>query len=119
MIDIVFLLIVFFMTVANMQVQQRVPITVPIAEAATLPEDRGNRIILTVKEDGSVFFGARSVLMDELPPLIAESKRSVPSAKVYVRADARVPFKKVRQVFALAAEGGMSNVVFATFQSDK
>ena len=38
MIDIVFLLIVFFMTVAKMQVQQMVPISVPIAEAATIPK---------------------------------------------------------------------------------
>lgn len=119
MIDIVFLLIVFFMTVANMQVQQRVPIAVPIAEAASLPEDRGNRIVVTVKEDGSVFYGARAVLMDDLAPLIAESKGSAPGAKVYVRADAKVPFKEVRQVFAAAAEGGVPNVVFATFQSDK
>lgn len=119
MIDIVFLLIVFFMTVANMQVQQRVPISVPIAEAATLPEDRGNRVIVTIQEDGSVFYGARAVLIDELAPLIAESKASAPNVKVYLRADARVPFKEVRQVFAAAAEGGAPNVVFATFQSDK
>jgi biopolymer transport protein ExbD len=119
MIDIVFLLIVFFMTVANMQVQQRVPISVPIAEAASLPEDRANRIVVTVKEDGSVFYGASPVLMEDLAGLVAESKDAAPTVKVYVRADARVPFKEVRQVFAAAAEGGVPNVVFATFQSDK
>ena len=37
MIDIVFLLIVFFMTVANMQVQQFVPIEIPIAGNASIP----------------------------------------------------------------------------------
>ncbi len=119
MIDIVFLLIVFFMTVANMQVLERVPIDVPIAEAATLPEDRGGRIIVTVKEDGTVFFGPRSVLMEDLAALIEQGKGANLGIKVYVRADANVPFKEVREVFAAAAEGGVPNVVFATFQSDK
>ena len=49
MIDIVFLLIVFFMTVANMQVRERVPIKVPLAENAVIPEERGVRMTITVK----------------------------------------------------------------------
>ena len=38
--------------------------------------------------------------------------------KLNVRADAKVPFKQVREVFAAAAEGGVPDVVFATHQSD-
>ncbi len=119
MIDIVFLLIVFFMTVANMQVQQMVPISVPIAEKATIPEDRSGRATVTLKEDGSVYFGPQSVLIEDLPALIAQTKASNLNLKVYVRADAKVPFKEVRAVFGAAAAGGVPNVVFATFQSDK
>ena len=39
MIDIVFLLIVFFMTVANIVTTQTVAIEVPIAEASKAPEN--------------------------------------------------------------------------------
>ena len=119
MIDIVFLLIVFFMTVANMQVQQRVPIAVPIAERATIPEDRSGRVTVTLKEDGSVYYGPAVVAMEDLSALIAQSKAGNPNLKVYVRADAKVPFKEVRGVFGAAAAGGVPNVVFATFQSAK
>ena len=119
MIDIVFLLIVFFMTVANMQVQKMVPISVPIAEQATIPDDRAGRITVTLKEDGSVFYGPQQVRVEDLSALVAQSKASNAALKVYVRADARVPFKEVRGVFAAAAAGGIPNVVFATFQSDK
>lgn len=119
MIDIVFLLIVFFMTVANMQKQLLVPIDVPIADQATVPEDRAGRITVTLKEDGSVFFGAQAVVVEELAGRIAQSKADAPGLKVYVRADAKVPFKEVREVFGAAAAGGVPNVVFATFQSDK
>ncbi len=119
MIDIVFLLIVFFMTVANMQVQQMVPISVPIAEQATIPDDRSGRITVTLKDDGSVFYGPQPVFLEDLSDLIAQSKVTTPNLKVYVRADAKVPFKEVRKVFGAAAAGGVPNVVFAAFQSDK
>ncbi|GHB99905.1 ExbD/TolR family protein [Cerasicoccus arenae] len=119
MIDIVFLLIVFFMTVANMQVMQQVEIDVPIAESSTIPEDRANRITVTLKDDGSIYYGPTLVVLDDLPAIISQNKSDVPSLKVYVRADARVPFKHVREVFAATAKGGVPDVVFATFQSDK
>jgi biopolymer transport protein ExbD len=65
MIDIVFLLIVFFMTVANMQVRERVPIKVPLAENAVIPEERGIRMTITIQSDGALFFGARPVVIEE------------------------------------------------------
>ncbi|WPJ98032.1 biopolymer transporter ExbD [Coraliomargarita algicola] len=119
MIDIVFLLIVFFMTVANMQVQQMVPIRVPIAENASIPDERGMRTTITLKSDGSLFFGAQSILIEDLAGLVTQAKLGSPQLKVYVRADAQVPFKEVRKVFAAAAAGGVPNVIFATYQSDK
>lgn len=119
MIDIVFLLIVFFMTVANMQVQQLVPIDIPIAENASVPDDRGARITITIQSDGSLFYGSQATVIEDLPGLVAQGKAGAPKLKVYVRADANVPFKEVRKVFAAAAEGGVPDVIFATHQSDK
>lgn len=119
MIDIVFLLIVFFMTVANMQVQQLVPIQIPIAENANIPEERGVRTTITIKSDGSLFYGPQSTVIEDLPGLVAQGKSSSPDIKIYIRADANVPFKEVRKVFAAAAAGGVPNVIFATYQSDK
>ena len=102
-----------------MQVQKMVPISVPIAEQAMIPDDRAGRITVTLKEDGSVFYGPQPVRVEDLSALVAQSKAGNAALKVYVRADARVPFKEVRGVFAAAAAGGIPNVVFATFQSDK
>lgn len=119
MIDIVFLLIVFFMTVANMQVQERVPIEVPIAENSTIPEERLTRVTVTLTNDGSVFYGPQLITMDDLGGFIERDKAGVSRLKVSVRADARVPFKFVRDVFAAAAEAGVPDVIFAAYQSDK
>ncbi len=120
MIDIVFLLIVFFMTVANMQVRELIPIEVPIADKATVPEDRGLRMTVSLQADGSLFVGPQAVAPEDLPAYLGELRASAGDrVKVYVRADARVPFKEIREVFAAAAASGISDVVFATYQSDK
>ena len=77
------------------------------------------RITVTLREDGSVFYGPQPVRVEDLSALVAQSKAVNAALKVYVRADAKVPFKEVRGVFTAAAAGGVPNVVFATFQSDK
>lgn len=119
MIDIVFLLIVFFMTVANMQVQQLVPIEIPIAVNASIPDERGVRTTITIKSDGRLFYGSQATVIEDLAGLVSKDKASATAIKVYIRADAKVPFKEVRKVFAAAAEGGVPNVIFATYQSNK
>lgn len=119
MIDIVFLLIVFFMTVAKMQVQELVEIDVPIAANAVVPEDRSSRVVITIQNDGSLFFGAQPIAVEDMTAFVQQARETSPRIKVYIRADARVPFKEVRKLFAAAAAGGVPNVIFASFQSDK
>ncbi len=119
MIDIVFLLIVFFMTVANLQVRELVPIEVPIAENAVVPEERGTRITITLGEDGGLWFGPHPIALEELADYVARNKAASPGLKINLRADAKVAFKEVRKVFEASAEGGVPNIVFATYQSDK
>lgn len=119
MIDIVFLLIVFFMTVAKMQVQELVEIDVPIAANAVIPEDRSARVVVTIQNDGSLFFGSQSIAVEDMTAYVQQAREDSPKIKVYIRADARVPFKEVRKLFAAAAEGGVPHVIFASFQSDK
>jgi len=119
MIDIVFLLIVFFMTVAKMQVQERIEIEVPIAANAVIPEDRSSRVIVTIQNDGALFFGSRPIVVEDLADYVQQASEVSPKIKVYIRADARVPFKEVRKLFAAAATAGVPNVIFASYQSDK
>ena len=119
MIDSVFLLIVFFMTVAKMQVQELVEIDVPIAANAVVPEDRSSRVVITIQNDGSLFFGAQPIAVEDMTAFVQQARETSPRIKVYIRADARVPFKEVRKLFAAAAAGGVPNVIFASFQSDK
>lgn len=119
MIDIVFLLIVFFMTVANMITAEKHPIEVPVALNSILPENYGERTTVTVMADGSVYSGVYSVDLNELAEILASERASDPSVKVFLRADSSAEHQFVNDVMQVCASVGLSNVVFAAYQSDK
>lgn len=119
MIDIVFLLIVFFMTVANMITAEKKPIDVPVALNSTIPEDYGERTTVTVQQDGSLYAGVYAVTLDELRKILVESREEDPNVRVFLRADSAAEHQYVNDVMKACANAGLSNVIFAAFQSDK
>ncbi|WP_269524492.1 ExbD/TolR family protein [Coraliomargarita parva] len=119
MIDIVFLLIVFFMTVASMITAEKVPINMPVALNSTIPEEFGERTTITVMRDGSIYSGVYAVTLDELTEVLAREFESDPSVRVFLRADSATEHQYVNDVMQACASVGLSNIVFAAYQSDK
>jgi biopolymer transport protein ExbD len=118
MIDIVFLLIVFFMTVAHLKSEEMIAVNIPIAEESAMPEERGIRTTVTVDASGSIFFGTRPVSLDELTSLLAASRTSGQDFPVNLRVDASVPYREIRAILDACAAAGAANIIFASYQSD-
>ncbi|MCC5788171.1 MAG: biopolymer transporter ExbD, partial [Opitutales bacterium] len=58
MIDMVFLLLVFFMTVGTLaQADRTVELDLPESEESRVSEDLSGRGIISVREDGAIFLG--------------------------------------------------------------
>jgi biopolymer transport protein ExbD len=119
MIDIVFLLIVFFMTVASMITAEKKPIDVPVALNSTIPEDYGERTTITVQRDGSLYAGVYDVTLDELQEILIEEREQNPETRIFLRADRAAEHQYVNDVMQACAAAGLSKVIFAAFQSDK
>lgn len=119
MIDIVFLLIVFFMTVANILTAEKKPVEIPVAENSSIPEEAGSRQTLTVLADGTTFAGLREVSLQELTALVREGNETIRDYRVFLRADANTPHHLVRDVMKACADGGSFDIIFAVYQSDK
>ena len=118
MIDVVFLLIVFFMVVAVVIQADKVEIEVPVAEESSIPEEVKNRSTFTITADGNLFAGPMPITEDQLGAIVLEKVQTLPNYKVYLRADLNTPHKFVRDVMAVCAENGAFDIVFATFQVD-
>ncbi len=118
MIDIVFLLIAFFMTVTTFATDEKVLIKMPVAPEAKVPKDISNRQYVSIAEDGTLFLGARRSNIEEIKNAVA-ARATYPEFKgVYLRADAKTPYRNVSEVMKACAEVGIFSIIFGTEQDD-
>ncbi len=117
MIDMVFLLLVFFLF-AGTFVRANNPREVELAGSAQsqVPEDTAERITLTLEPDGSVFLGEQQLVPSALAKLLREAYAD--GLGLNLRAHRDTPFSEVRVVLKLAAEAGIHDIIFATHQLD-
>lgn len=115
MIDVVFLLIIFFMVVAA-EITEKIEIAMPTAEKAQVPDETGRRMHISIQEDGSMFIGMMPTTLEELGSAVRYDNETIPGFKVFVRADANTAHKHVRDVMQTCADNGVFDVIFATFK---
>ena len=120
MIDVVFLLIVFFMVVAQQVSEQYVELSDPklgIASNAKVPESPPNRTIISVDDDPSmgqmIYWGEQPIDMSQISIAVARN----PSWKVFLRYHVDIPASVLNDVHEQVLMGGQSNVVFAAFKA--
>ena len=118
MIDMVFLLLVFFMCASHMSVIQNVELEIPTATKAVVPKERADRFIVNITKDGIIFSGNQQVTIDELKNIIKASKTADPTLKLYLRADQETAHKYVKKVMNAVGEAGIDDFVFGVFVPD-
>lgn len=118
LIDIVFLLNIFFMLVANANSQARKEIDVPVASESTRPGDNSGRGMITVTKDGKIFAGLQEVDAAGLTRLVQENARRDPHFKILLRADRNAKHKSVREAVAACAAGGVADIIFGVSETE-
>lgn len=118
MVDVVFLLIVFFMTVANFITQERVEIDMPIADQAAVSREITNRSFISITADGDIFAGAQPTTLEEITRVARVFYQNDPDFRMIIRGDQNVEHRLVREVMNAIAAAGVDNIVFSSFQSD-
>lgn len=117
MIDMVFLLLIFFMIASRFSVAQNIQLEIPTAKKAVVPQEKHERFTVNVKADGSFCIYGRdeAVTEDELRAAFKNEKTLDPETKVYVRADQSTDFKHIRRVITIMAEEGLADSIFGAF----
>ena len=120
LIDVVFLLLIFFMVSATFERQALLRVELPKAatsERESLPE----RVELVVTESGDYFIGDQ-MLTDEarstLRLALSQAFESRPDAVLVIRADARADHGLVVRAMDAAAAEGISRLTIATVAED-
>ncbi len=118
MIDMVFLLLVFFMCVSTLAKADKVAeLTLPESHESQVPDDVSDRGVVSVQADGTLYLGAEVVELEFLKTRIEGVTSRNPDLKIMVRADKNTPFGEIKKVLKVCAEVGAYEVIYATHQS--
>jgi len=123
MIDMVFLLLIFFIVNATAIIVKTDPEVVPpVANNSKRQEDARGRIVVNVRQDGTFTSENFDILADEkdIVDLVKrERDKIIPLGivpKLHLRGDHEAVFKYSRTAVRAAAEAGVDQVVFAVYE---
>ncbi|QDU54539.1 ExbD/TolR family protein [Aeoliella mucimassa] len=116
MIDVVFLLIIFFLVSSHLA-QQETQMELDLPTASTGDESvetHTERITINLKADGTVLLGASEATLAELDTRLAyERGQAGRPLEVRIRADQGIAFGEVKPVLVACAKAGIWDVSFA------
>ena len=123
MIDMVFLLLIFFIVASTVIVVKQDPeVKPPVAKYSKKAKDGKGRIVINVRQDGTFLAETATLTFDDSEDIqkyvkerkaIEEGKGLVPV--IHLRGDQGVPFKYVRKVIRAAAIAGVDNDIFSVY----
>lgn len=118
MIDLVFLLLIFFMVAANIITFPKDPnVVIPVASAAQVPTLVEGRVVINVYEDGTIKdLEGNTLTTEALTQKVAQVKATNPNARLHMRADRDVPYRHIQDVSRASAQGGVPTIIFSTYQ---
>jgi len=116
MIDLVFLLLIFFMVASVVTELEKVEVAIPESEYAKVPEDTKNRMMLSIDANNIIYAGTLPVTIDELKALIDGELNNNPELKILIRADERVEYKTCKEIMIACGEVGATDLIYATFE---
>lgn len=119
LIDVTFLLIVFFVMTSRM-ITSETAMEMFLPRETTgkaLEDDDQGKIVVNVPSADALYLGAKRVDLDELRRRLKEEKsRSQRRDAVRVRANRDVPYGAIEPILVICAQSGYSNVSFAVVE---
>lgn len=120
MIDLVFLLLIFFMVASTLIDKMIDPeVKPPVAKDALVRESLSKgRVLINILEDGTLRNEQKlSITEEEITRLVkavdAENKRQGVETQVLIRADKDSPVEFTKKVVSAAGAGGVMNFIFS------
>jgi len=120
MIDITWILIIFFMVTMHLTENEfAVDVALPVASAAEIPPDLSGRVVVNIDGGGHYFVGNQPMTLAELTAHMKMRLIQFPPLKVYLRADAGIPAQKTKEFYRACAEAGAIEVILASFRESQ
>ncbi len=116
LIDVVFLLLIFFMVASTFDRQAVLRVQLPEA-SADAREEEPKSIVVTIDRQGRHYIGEQAVVNSELTTLraaFAQAAAGRTDAVVILNADGKAPHEAVVRAMDAAGQAGLTQIRFAT-----
>lgn len=112
LLDVVFLLIFFFLLSSSFVLQPGIAVTVPFSRFTLGPQPNQQIISITGGPNPAIYLRDQKVTLAQLGPALDVTKRE--GRSIVIKADRLVPYDLVMAVTNAALERGISSVALAT-----
>ncbi len=113
LIDVVFLLLIFFMlTTTFVNLENRIKVDLPTGDFATA--EPSENIIITITENNTIYLNGKLIDPLKLTESVAAEIKDEPEKIVILEADKNVLHGKVIRVMDLLKKGGAERIAIAT-----
>lgn len=125
MIDILLVLLVFFMSISSTEVlQQNQNVDLPIAKEAKEAKKNPGQVIVNVlyiptSNLSTIEVNERVVTPQELVPALKAEVAKNPQTRVLMRADKQIRYEFLRTLLEAVGQSGVGDVTFSVVDKDK
>jgi biopolymer transport protein ExbD len=122
MIDVVFLLIIFFLVSSHLARQEsQIDLDLPIAVSGADDVDQETpRLTINLQGDGSLWLAGRPIPVTELKnSFIAAREKEGDNIEVRIRGSRSAPYSTVEPIMLACTGAGIWNVTYAVYQQEQ
>lgn len=112
LIDIVFMLLIYFLLTTNFMVDQGIDVNLPEAKASSLQTQQ--EITVYIDQAGDVYLGDQKIAFNHLFAQLKERIKKNPKQLVVIKADRLVIIDRAVQVMDIARAAGAKRLFLAT-----
>lgn len=121
LIDVILLLIIFFMTVSQITQTEAEPLDLPEAERTKeIEKETDKRVIINVRQTGEMIVYGEIYPLEKIRALLKDEKAQRPTEeiRVLIRADGRTEWRRVERIIALCRDEGLLRVRVAVVEKE-
>ncbi len=112
LVDVLFILIIFFVVTSTFIEQPGVKLELP--KASTARPEKVEKAVLVITRDEKIFFRSQPVTLEKLPAVIRQTMEQSSDHSLIINADEHVEHGFVIRVMDIARQNGVQKVVIAT-----
>jgi len=112
LIDMVFLLLIFFLLTSSFVLQEGIKIDLPSAKSSEIQQEK--EIVISITKDNEIYLNQRQVDLETLSQGLVEIIKEDPNKPVVIRADKGIILEMAVKVLDIVRLSGTKRIVIST-----